>query len=99
MCVVARKSKNVVTLEVDSIIASPGLGEPGFSATDTSHPLYIGGVPGWCNWKLFFLFLLLFHGLVVIILVSFFFDKFLLFLANTTNFNTKSFSMMLKLNS
>jgi hypothetical protein len=43
--IVASKSKNVVTLTVDGINAGPGIGDEGFSATDTSHPAYIGGVP------------------------------------------------------
>ena len=43
----ALKAKNIVTLYVDGVFAHP----PGYSAgsgssTDTTDPLYIGGVPG-----------------------------------------------------
>lgn len=37
------KSKNVVTLVVDKNFVEPGIGMS--SATDTKHPLYIGGHP------------------------------------------------------
>ena len=35
-----------MTLYVDEIFTYPGIGEAGVSSTDTSDPLYIGGVPG-----------------------------------------------------
>jgi laminin alpha 3/5 len=41
----AVKAKNIVTLEVDGIITSPGLGQEGISHTNTADELYIGGVP------------------------------------------------------
>ena len=40
------KAKNVVTLEVDGVMAQPGLGVEGVSHTNTNDPLYVGGVPG-----------------------------------------------------
>jgi len=43
--IIAKKAKNVVTLEVDRITSEPGVGEAGYSTTDTSDPLHIGGVP------------------------------------------------------
>ena len=47
-CVVytAVKAKNVVTLEVDGVVAEPGFGTEGVSHTNTADPLYIGGLPG-----------------------------------------------------
>lgn len=42
----ATKAKNVVRLRVDGVYTVPGIGQPGVSSTDTSDPLYIGGVPG-----------------------------------------------------
>ena len=41
----AVKAKNVVTLSVDNIFASPGIGIPGVSSTDTNSGLFIGGHP------------------------------------------------------
>jgi len=47
MCVaVAVKAKNVVTLEVNGVMATPGFGTEGVSHTNTQDPLYVGGVPG-----------------------------------------------------
>jgi len=40
------KAKNVVTLEVDGVLAPPGVGVEGVSHTNTQDPLYVGGVPG-----------------------------------------------------
>ncbi len=37
------KAKNVVTLAVDGTFASPGIGIPGVSSTDTNNRLFIGG--------------------------------------------------------
>ena len=45
-CCVAVKAKNVVTLEVDGVMAVPGFGAEGVSHTNTQDPLYVGGVPG-----------------------------------------------------
>jgi len=45
----AVKAKNVVTLEVDGVLAVPGFGTEGVSHTDTRDPLYVGGVPGMCH--------------------------------------------------
>jgi len=42
----AVKAKNVVTIEVDGVMAAPGFGVEGVSHTNTQDPLYIGGVPG-----------------------------------------------------
>ena len=42
----AKKNKNVLTLVVDGSFTRPGIGEGGISSTDTTDPLYIGGVPG-----------------------------------------------------
>ena len=42
----AVKAKNVVTLEVDGVLAPPGVGVEGVSHTNTQDPLYVGGVPG-----------------------------------------------------
>jgi len=36
----------VVTLEVDGVLAPPGVGVEGVSHTNTQDPLYVGGVPG-----------------------------------------------------
>jgi laminin alpha 3/5 len=41
----AVKAKNIVTLEVDGVLTSPGLGQEGISHTNTLDPLYLGGVP------------------------------------------------------
>jgi len=43
------KAKNVVTLEVDDVMASSGIGAEGVSHTNTHDPLYVGGVPGRCH--------------------------------------------------
>lgn len=41
----AVKAKNVVTLSVNKVFASPGIGVPGVSSTDTNHPLFLGAHP------------------------------------------------------
>jgi len=41
----AVKAKNVVTLNVDGVYMTPGIGAAGVSSTDTNDPLHIGGVP------------------------------------------------------
>ena len=42
----ALKTKNVVTLEVDGVHTSPGIGIEGVAHTNTRDPVYFGGVPG-----------------------------------------------------
>ena len=42
----AKKSKNVVTLKVNTVLTHPGIGDSGVTSADTDDPLYIGGVPG-----------------------------------------------------
>jgi len=42
----AVKAKNVVTLDIDGVMAQPGIGVEGVSHTNTQDPLYIGGLPG-----------------------------------------------------
>lgn len=39
------KSKNVVTLGVNDFFVEPFVGSQGSDATDTRHPMYIGGHP------------------------------------------------------
>jgi len=41
----ATKAKNVVRLQFNGVYTVPGIGQAGVSSTDTSDPLYIGGVP------------------------------------------------------
>lgn len=43
MLCTASKSKNVVSLSVDTVFVDPGIGL--LTDTDTNHPLYIGGHP------------------------------------------------------
>jgi hypothetical protein len=45
MYITVSKSKNVVTLALDNTYSSPGIGAAGKDATNTNHPLYLGGHP------------------------------------------------------
>jgi len=51
--ITAVKAKNVVTLSVNKVFASPGIGVPGVSSTDTNGPLFLGGHPRPNNLKAF----------------------------------------------